>query len=162
MSRVDILSISCKIALRWMPQDFTDDKSTLVQVMAWCHQATSHYLDQCWLRSILPYGVARPQWVNSTVAKWHHMATHIWVNIGSGNGLLPAGTKPLPEPMLSYHRSGPVIFIWAPFHKRYLRHQSLKLARNYLSKISFKPPRGQWIDTLGQRQDDCYFADNIF
>ena len=29
--------------LRWMPQDLTDDKSTLVQVMAWCHQTTSHY-----------------------------------------------------------------------------------------------------------------------
>ena len=31
-------------ALQWMPQDLTDDKSTLVQVMAWCRQATSHYL----------------------------------------------------------------------------------------------------------------------
>ena len=31
-----------------MPQDLTDDKSTLVQVMAWCHQAASHYLNQCW------------------------------------------------------------------------------------------------------------------
>ena len=29
------------------------------------------------------------------------MATEIWVNIGSGYGLLPASTKPLPEPMLS-------------------------------------------------------------
>ena len=29
------------------------------------------------------------------------MVTEIWVNIGSGNGLLPNGTKPLPEPMLS-------------------------------------------------------------
>ena len=28
------------------------------------------------------------------------MATEIWVNIGSGNGLLPNGTKPLPEPMV--------------------------------------------------------------
>ena len=28
----------------------------------------------------------------------------IWVNIGSGNGLLPDGTKPLPEPMLTYHQ----------------------------------------------------------
>ena len=27
------------------------------------------------------------------------MATDIWVNIGSGNRLLPDGTKPLPEPM---------------------------------------------------------------
>ena len=59
-SRVDILSISCEIALRWMTQDFIDDKSTLVQVMAWCRQATSHYLGQCRPRSISPYGIARP------------------------------------------------------------------------------------------------------
>ena len=50
-------------ALWWMPQDLTDDKSTLVQVMAWCHQATSHYLSQCWLSSLSPYGVTRPPWV---------------------------------------------------------------------------------------------------
>ena len=31
------------------------------------------------------------------------MATWIWVNIGLGNRLLPDGTNPLPEPMLSYH-----------------------------------------------------------
>ena len=29
------------------------------------------------------------------------MVTEIWVNIGSGNGLLPDGTKPLLEPMLT-------------------------------------------------------------
>ena len=52
-------------ALRRMTQDLTDDKSTLVQVMAWCLQATRHYLSQCWLSSLSPYGVARPQWVNS-------------------------------------------------------------------------------------------------
>ena len=38
------------------------------------------------------------------VAKWRHMATEVWVNIGSGNGLMPDGTKPLPEPMLNYHQ----------------------------------------------------------
>ena len=41
----------------------TDDKSKSVQVMAWCCQATSHYLSQCWPRSMLPYGITRPQWV---------------------------------------------------------------------------------------------------
>ena len=55
--------ISHEIALRWMPLDLTDDKSTLVQVMACCHQATSHYLSQCWPRSMSLNGVARPQWV---------------------------------------------------------------------------------------------------
>ena len=55
--------ISNEIALRWMPQDLTDDKSTLVQVMAWCRQATIHSLSQCWPRSMSPNGVTRPQWV---------------------------------------------------------------------------------------------------
>ena len=64
---IDGWSISCKIVLKWMPMDLTDGKSTLVQVMAWCRQATSHYLSQCWLRSLSPYGVIRPQWV---LIKW--------------------------------------------------------------------------------------------
>ena len=55
--------ILCEIALRWISLDFTDDLSTLVQVMAWCGQATSHYLIRCWPRSSLPYGITRPQWV---------------------------------------------------------------------------------------------------
>ena len=52
-----------KFALRWMPQNTSDDKSTLVWVMASYHQARSHYINQCWLRSIWPYGITRPQWV---------------------------------------------------------------------------------------------------
>ena len=39
-------------ALSQIPPDFIDDESTLVQVMAWCHQAASHYLIQCWPRSV--------------------------------------------------------------------------------------------------------------
>ena len=31
-----------------MTQDSTDDKWILVQVMAWCRQAASHYPKQCW------------------------------------------------------------------------------------------------------------------
>ena len=49
----------CEIALRRMSLDLTDDKSTLIQVMAWCRQATSHYMSQCWPRSL---------------AIWHHYA----------------------------------------------------------------------------------------
>ena len=63
--------IFCKIALRWLSVEPTDDKSILVQVMAWCHQAASHYLSQYWPRSVSPYGVTRPQSVNSmTPWKW--------------------------------------------------------------------------------------------
>ena len=64
ISVIDSWGISCELALKWMSHDLTDDKSTLVQVMAWCHQATSHYLSQCRPRSLSPYGVTRPQWVN--------------------------------------------------------------------------------------------------
>ena len=39
------------------------------------------------------------------------MATEILFNIGSDNGLLPDGTKPLAEPMLTYSKYGPVTFI---------------------------------------------------
>ena len=56
--------ISCEIALAWISLDFTDDQSTLVQAMAWCRQATSHYLSQYWPRSLSPTGITRPQWVN--------------------------------------------------------------------------------------------------
>ena len=55
--------IPYEIALGWVRLGLTD-KSTLVQVMAWCLQATSHYLSQCWPRSMSPNGVTRPQWVN--------------------------------------------------------------------------------------------------
>ena len=61
---IDAWGISCEIDLIWMSQDFTDDQSTLVQVMAWCRQATSHYLSQCWPRSLPPNGVTKPLWVN--------------------------------------------------------------------------------------------------
>ena len=63
----DGCDISSEIALRWTSLDLSDDKSTLVQVMAWCRQATSHYLGQCWPRSLSPYGVNRPQWVNKGI-----------------------------------------------------------------------------------------------
>ena len=52
-----------------MSLDLTDDKLSLIQVMAWCRQATSHYLSQCWPRSMSPYGVTRPQWVTWVTRK---------------------------------------------------------------------------------------------
>ena len=34
---------------------------------------------------------------------WGHIVTQIWVNIQSSVDVLTDGTKPLPEPMLTYH-----------------------------------------------------------
>ena len=50
--------------------------------------------------------------------KWRHMATWNWVNIGWGNGLLPDGTKPLPEPMLTHNQWDPLTITWKQIHKR--------------------------------------------
>ena len=48
-----ISRILCEIALGWMP--IIHIRSILVQVMAWSRQATSHYLSQCWPKSMSPY-----------------------------------------------------------------------------------------------------------
>ena len=104
--------ISYEIVLRWMPLDFTDDKSTLVQVMSWCRQATSHYMSQCWPRSMSPSGIIRPQWVNKTDDKQ-----------SSGNGLLPAGNKSFLE----------LMFQTPQFHDDLKLRLSYHIAQNRIS-----------------------------
>ena len=49
------------------------------------------------------------------------MATEIWVNIGLGNGFLPDGTKPLPEPILTYYQ-------WSRIHLRAILQEVLKIS----------------------------------
>ena len=56
------------------------------------------------------------------------MATLRWVSIGSGNGLLADGTKPLPRTMLFYHQRGSVAFVWDQCH--------WGIARNIKSKMN--------------------------
>ena len=57
------------IAFMWMAHDPGKCKLELVQVMAWCCQATSHCRNQCWPRSMSPYGVTRQQWVKKSLFK---------------------------------------------------------------------------------------------
>ena len=37
---------------RWLAVDLTEDKSLLVQASTWDHHATSHYVNQDWLRPL--------------------------------------------------------------------------------------------------------------
>ena len=60
--------------LRMMPWDECQGTSPVksqywFRLMAWCRQATSHYLSQCWPGSMSPYGVTRPQWVIKDVGE---------------------------------------------------------------------------------------------
>ena len=61
-----------------------------------------------------------------TWTQWRHMATHIWVNTGSCNGLLPDGTKPLAKPMLTYHSRGSEA-LRKPFSQEMLRISNHKI-----------------------------------
>ena len=61
---------------------FINEKSTLVQVMAWCHQATSRWLSQCWPRTISPYAIARPQRVKRNPTwLWYILCMHFILSI---------------------------------------------------------------------------------
>ena len=44
---IDGPGVSCEIALRWLSLGLGDEKSILLQVMAWYRQAVSHY-HGCW------------------------------------------------------------------------------------------------------------------
>ena len=64
--------------------------------------------------------------------------------MGSDNGLLPNGTKPLPEPMLIKHWWSLVTFTWGQFHRKHSVDLSLiwvweNLIQNY-SHFSQGPP----------------------
>ena len=85
------------------------------------------------------------------------MATEFWVNIGSGNGLLPDGTNPSPEPMLTYHQWGPVVITWGQFHIKWLSHQLFKLARKLISSNFIQISQG----SMGKRTI-IKFTDKIF
>ena len=72
------------------------------------------------------YSVPKPQFVTYRL----HMATQIWVNIGSGNGVLPDCTKPLPDPMLTYHQWGSVAYTREQFHRTCSMVQTVTWIRN--------------------------------
>ena len=75
ISMMKIASIFYEITIWWMPHHLTDHWSTLVQVMAWCRQAASHYLSQCCPSSPSPFDINGPQWVNCSL--WGYML--FWV-----------------------------------------------------------------------------------
>ena len=54
------------------------------------------------------------------------MLTQVCVNIGSGNGLVPDGTKPLPETMLTSHPK---------YSSIHLRAISQEMLMNFIQSI---------------------------
>ena len=100
--------------------------STLVQVMAWCLTAPSWSIITSYFHTFAGINLSDiykqsgtqkiniNKWMQQINSLWPSDAVwwQIWVNIGSGSGLLPDGTKPLPEPMLTNDQWGVVAFTW--------------------------------------------------
>ena len=72
-------------------------ESILVQIMAYCVQATSHYPRQCQRRSMPPNGLTRPQccqmswWLFNPPPHWTF--SEIWQSVGWNCPLLNVGVK---------------------------------------------------------------------
>ena len=63
--RWNIWAFPVKLLSKSMPQNPANISSTLVKIMVWYRQATSHCRSQCWPRSMSPYGATRPQCIKS-------------------------------------------------------------------------------------------------
>ena len=81
------------------------------------------------------------------------MVTNIWVNIGSGNGVLPDGTKPLPGSVLTCDQTSK--FLWHSSasvtcinHKKIWRYQFSKTSEHCIFKIASRSPREVWVNSL--------------
>ena len=122
-----------EIVLWWIQQNLID-KSTMVQEMAGCHQATSHYLSQC----MLLYGITRPQRVKLLIETWvllqfsivhpHQLIRGLvmpYAILELGQHWVPSGNKPLPEPLLTYHKWKLLAFTWGQFYRKCSRYLSL-------------------------------------
>ena len=76
------------------------------------------------------------------------MGTAIWVNTGSGNGLVPDSNNTLLEPMLTNHQSGFLTFTWGQFNMKYTIHLSLIWVWEVPINIRAASPRGQSYTSL--------------
>ena len=60
MLLIKLVSISLETILRRMSGNTFDDKSAFLRAMAWCRQALTHNLSQCWPTAMWSYGVITP------------------------------------------------------------------------------------------------------
>ena len=73
---IGIFESSYDNTIRWMLWDCTNDNSTLVQVIAWCH-----YLNQCWPSSMMPYAITRGPELTHMDSRPHFNAETIFPGI---------------------------------------------------------------------------------
>ena len=83
-----------------MQENLINEKSTLAQVMAWCHQATRHYLSQCWPRCVTIWchsatkSIKMYNEVENNTVKCHYNACHYNANASLTRSILGSQTAP--------------------------------------------------------------------
>ena len=141
-----------EIVLRWMSLDLIDDKSTFVQVMAWCRQATSHYLSQYWPISLSPFGVTRPQWVKNL---WHTRADiKFWILLAHIKIFITSFKIPnwnfnisVPSGPYKYHALVTHCY-WLLCRNIFLKIQGPVSKAPFTKWINFNPSMGKYLHPL--------------
>ena len=83
------------------------------------------------------------------------MTTPIWVNIGSGNGLLPDDIKEhvlsiiFSDPLLASYQWGSLALTWEQFHTEYPSYYSVQCVGHYTFENAATPTRGHWVKLAG-------------
>ena len=77
------INIYNTMTIRWMMQYGINEKTTFVQVMAWCHQATGHYLSQHWSIAMSLYDATNPQWANLEFSRPNYNVKHFYHVLGN-------------------------------------------------------------------------------
>ena len=80
------------------------------------------------------------------LSQWCHMVTLNWDNIGSGNGLLPDGTKTFPEPMLINHHERLVAFTGGNYSGNAQDMYHKYEFENHHFDITVTSPSDQWVN----------------
>ena len=86
-----------------------------------------------------------------------------YVNMGSGNGLLPDGTKPLPKPMLTSYQLSSLAHTWKQFNGKCPSNIFCNEFENYTFKITATSPSVQWVNIAisSSQYRDSYCGDSI-
>ena len=157
---IDGKGISCEVVLRWMSLDLTNNNSTLVQILARSNLVTSHYLSQCWLGSMLPYGVTRPQWLKA----WYPILSSLKplepASYTLETNLIISTTWPSPRrPSADTVLTEYIKMIFSKYRLLLINISYSTLLFRDLSDISWNIMA---LNTLRPRQNGCHFPDNIF
>ena len=106
---------SVELIHRYTARNPPNDKSTLLQVMAWCGEARMLYMNPFWVHDLIKWKHFPRYWpfvgrIHQSPVKRHIYALANWVIIGSSYGVMPDGPKALTNadldlqwPMISIH-----------------------------------------------------------